>query len=274
MRLIKDIEYWLALAHVPLFPINFIRLIEFYGDPRSVFEAKRWLPNWGAVEQDLLWLDQKNNHVLTLLDLNYPVMLAEIYDPPFLLFVKGDCELLSHIQLAIVGTRRASGFARQVSWQFAKALSECGFCITGGLSLGIEMASHQGALAGSGKTIGVAFEGLEHVKDSSFSTLVSEISPYKKMAITAETFKRRSRIISGLCVGILVVEAPEGSNALYPVDFALEQGREVFAMPGSVYNPLVKSCHKLIQDGAKLVETTQDIFDELEIYNVRKTCQV
>jgi DNA processing protein len=269
MPLIKDIEYWLALAHVPLFPINFIRLIEFYGDPRAVFEAKQWLPNWAAVEQDLLWLDQKNNHVLTLFDANYPFMLAEIYDPPFLLFVKGDCQLLNNIQLAIVGTRRASGFARQVSWQFAKALSDYGFSITGGLSLGIEMASHQGALAGSGKSVGVAFEGLEYVKNTSFTTLVSEISPYNNMAITAETFKRRSRIISGLSVGILVVEAPANSHALYPVDFALEQGREVFAMPGSVYNPLVKSCHKLIQDGAKLVETVQDIFDELEIY-VRK----
>ncbi len=266
MPLIKDIEYWLALAHVALFPINFKRLIDFYGNPRAVFEAKQWLPNWGAVEQDLLWLDQKDHHVLTLFDVDYPFMLAEIYDPPFLLFVRGDVKLLSNIQLAIVGTRRASGFARQISWQFAKALSECGFVISGGLSLGIEMASHQGALAGSGKTVGVAFEGLEYVKNSSFSTLVSEISPYNKMAITAETFKRRSRIISGLSVGILVVEAPENSHALYPVDFALEQGREVFAMPGSVYNPLVKSCHKLIQDGAKLVETVQDIFDELEIY--------
>lgn len=269
MPLIKDIEYWLALAHVPLFPINFKRLIEFYGDPRAVFEAKKWLPNWSAVEQDILWLDQKNHHVLTLFDANYPFMLAEIYDPPFLLFVKGDCELLNSIQLAIIGTRRASGFARQTSWQFAKALSEYGFTITSGLSLGIEMASHQGALAGSGKTIGVAFEGLEHVKNNDFTTLVSEISPYNQMDITTETFKRRSRIISGLSVGILLVEAPEGSNALFPIDFALEQGREVFAMPGSVYNPLVKSCHKLIQNGAKLVETVQDIYDELEIY-VRK----
>ncbi len=266
MPLIKDIEYWLALAHVPLFPIRFIRLIQYYGNPRAVFEAKHWLPNWCAVEKDLLWLDQKNHHVLTLFDLNYPFRLAEIYDPPPLLFVKGDYKLLNNIQLAIIGTRRASHFARHISWQFAKALSEHGFTVTGGLTLGIEMASHQGALAGSGETIGVAFEGLGLVKNANCTTLVSEISPYQKMPMTAETFKRRSRLISGLSVGVLVIEAPDKSNALYSVYFALEQGREVFAMPGSIYNPLVKSCHKLIQEGAKLVETIQDIFDELEIY--------
>lgn len=285
-------EYWLALAHAPTMgPIHFQRLLEQFGSPRAVFEAPRsqWQelglkadllkylrnPDWSAVEQDLHWLAQSGNHLLTWHHPDYPLHLRQISAPPPLLFIHGDYTLLSSKQLAMVGTRHPSRDGEQTAKAFAESLSLHGFTITSGMALGIDGASHWGALAGSGKTIAVAGTGLDRVypaqhcelahKIAETGALVSEFFP--GTPVRKGHFPRRSRIVSGLSLGTLVVEAPEQSGALYAARHAIEQNREVFAIPGSIHNPLARGCHKLIKEGgAKLVETVVDILEELKIY--------
>ncbi len=286
-----DEEYWLALARAPrIGPVNFVRLINHFGSPRGVFEAERWewralnmkadllnylqKPNWHAVENDMRWLAQPGNQLLTLSHPNYPPFLREIYDPPPILFVQGNGVLLGHFQLAMVGTRRSSREGEWTARMFAEYLSHQGLIITSGLALGIEGASHWGALVSTGKTIAVAGWGLDQIYPAQHSALthkiletgvlISEFPP--GTPVKREHFPLRSRIVSGLSLGTLLVEAPEGSTALYTARFALEQGREVFAIPGSIHNPLTKGCHHLIKEGAKLVETVEDILEELQIY--------
>lgn len=287
-----DEEYWLALAHAPgIGPIHFLRLLNYFGSPRAVFEAGRseWQklglkvelihylqnPDWSAVEPDQQWLAQADNSLLTLHHSDYPLHLQQISDPPPLLFVHGDYTLLSSKQLAIVGTRHPSQEGERNAREFAQYLSYQGFTITSGMALGIDGASHWGALAGSGKTIAVAGTGLDRVypakhrdlahKIAASGALVSEFFP--GTPVKKGHFPRRSRIVSGLSLGTLVVEAPQGSGALYAARHAIEQNREVFAIPGSIHNPLARGCHQLIKEGgAKLVETVADILEELKIY--------
>jgi len=281
-------EYWLAFAHAPR-PVN--HLLNYFGSPRDVFEAgyREWRtlgikrdllnylqnPNWAAVEKDMQWLAQPGNYLLTLYHPDYPRLLREIYDPPLLLFVQGNCAILSNLQIAIVGTRNGSSEGIRNAKIFAKALSYQGFTITSGMATyGIEGASLWGALAGTGKIIAVSAQGLDKVSSIQHNdlvdkivergTLVSEFPP--GTPVRRENFLSRSRIVSGLSLGTLIIEAPKRSKALHTVRFALEQGREVFAMPGSIYNPLVEGCHQLIKEGAKLVETIDDILEELQIY--------
>jgi DNA processing protein len=286
-------KYWLALVHAPnLRPALFIQLLNHFGSPRDIFEAGYWewrtinlkkdllkylqKPNWLAVENDIRWLAQSGNHLLTLEHPDYPPFLREIHQPPLLLFVQGDYTLLKSKQLAIVGTRRASDEGKKTAIEFAQYLSHYGFTITSGLAQGIEGASHWGALAVGGKTIAVAGRGLDQIYPKEQHTLahliretgalVSEFPPGIPTQVKREHFLRCSRIVSGLSLGTLIIDAPKYSNSLNTAYFALEQGREVFAIPGSIHNPLVKGCHKLIKQGAKLVETTEDILKELQIY--------
>lgn len=288
----QEEEYWLALAHAPgIGPVHFLRCLNHFGSPRAVFEAGRseWQklglkaelihylqnPNWPAVDQDRQWLAQAGNYLLTLHHPNYPLYLQQISDPPPLLFVHGDYTLLSSKQLAIVGTRYPSREGEQNAREFAEYLSRQGLTITSGMALGIDGASHWGALAGGGKTIAVAGTGLDRVypaqhrdlahKIAANGALVSEFFP--GTPVKKSHFPRRSRIVSGLSLGTLVIEAPENSGALYAARHAVEQNREVFAIPGSIHNPLAKGCHQLIKEGcAKLVETVVDILEELKIY--------
>jgi DNA processing protein len=285
-------KYWLALAHTPnLRPNHFIELLNRFEHPRNVFEAncrewhdvpglkKEWVtywqnPNWYAVETEMRWLAQPNHHLLTLYHPNYPLLLREIYDPPPILFVQGDYTLLNNVQLAMVGTRRASNEGIQTARIFAQYLSHLGFTITSGMAYGIEGASHWGALKGTGKTIAVAAWGLDKNYPPGHHELAQQIIKTGALIsefpldtkVKREHFRSRSRIVSGLSLGTLVIEVPKYSSALHTVRFALEQGREVFAIPGSIHNPLTKGCHQLIKQGAKLVETTEDILDELKIY--------
>ncbi|MCK5719868.1 MAG: DNA-processing protein DprA [Thiomargarita sp.] len=284
MNLDYDEEYWLALAYAPLSPAYLIRLVNYFGSPRHIFElteqvtpylSNRLLyylknPNWYAVEQDLAWLEHSNNHLLTLEHPKYPPLLRQIHIPPPLLFIQGECDLLLQKQLAIIGTRSATKEGKQIAYAFAKELSNCGFTITTGMAVGIENAAHKGALNATGKTITIAACGLNHLYSSKFknlaqtTTLVSELSP--NTGIKRTHFHSCSRIISGLSLGIIVIELPKYSHALDTVLFALEQGREVFVIPGSIHNPFVKGGHRLIKQGAKLVENVNDIFEELQIY--------
>jgi len=229
-------------------------------------------PNWSMVEKDLTWSNTTNHAILLLQDTEYPFLLKRISDPPFLLYVKGNKKILSHKQLAIVGSRKPSPSGIRNAERFAYQLSSAGFVITSGLALGIDAASHKGALAAEGATISVFGTGLNHVYPSANQWLASEIIDRQGAIISefspdtppkAINFPLRNRIIAGLSLGVLVVEAAQKSGSLITAHCALEQGREVFAMPGSIHNVTSKGCHHLIKQGAKLVENIDDILEEL-----------
>ena len=231
--------------------------------------------DWERIQQDLLWLEQADNFAITLDDVAYPESLKEISNPPPVLFVKGQPGLLQQPQIAIVGSRNPSGEGCKLAFDFAQTLAQAGFVVTSGLALGIDAASHHGALHAGGFTIAVAGTGLDRVYPAchkalatdivSNGALVSEFPP--GTPAKAAHFPRRNRIISGLCQGLLVVEAAIQSGSLITARLAMEQNREVFAIPGSIHNPLARGCNALIRQGAKLVETAEDIFEELGQYN-------
>lgn len=231
-------------------------------------------PDWTMIDYDISWLEQKNNLAITFNDANYPLQLKEIADPPPLLFVRGNPDLLALPQIAIVGSRNPSSLGEETAFNFAKTLCRHGFVITSGLALGIDAASHRGALNAQGFTIAVAGTGLDRVYPARHKDLATEIVTTGAMisefppgtTAKANHFPRRNRIISGLCQGLLVVEAAKQSGSLITARMALEQNREVFAIPGSIHNPLARGCNALIRNGAKLVETTQDILEELNQY--------
>jgi DNA processing protein len=251
-------------------PQNWSRL----GLKNETIDALR-KPDWATIDSDLEWLSQANNSLITIEDELYPPLLKELPDPPPLLFVRGNVGLLSMPQIAIVGSRNPSNLGKQTAFEFAKSLTQHGFVITSGLALGIDAASHQGALSVGGWTIAVAGTGLDRVYPARHKELATEI--VNKGAMVSELppgttakanhFPRRNRIISGLSQGLLVVEAAKESGSLITARMALEQNREVFAIPGSIHNPLARGCNALIREGAKLVETTQDILEELNQYN-------
>jgi DNA processing protein len=228
-------------------------------------------PDWQRVEQDLAWLERPGNGLLPLDDPRYPPLLRQIPYPPPLLFVHGDPDCLRLPQLAIVGARNPTPLGRETAQRFAAHLAECGLLITSGLALGIDAAAHEGALAGGGRTIAVMGTSLDRVYPARNRDLAHAIAErgalVSELAIgtppTAENFPRRNRLISGLALGVLVVEAAAQSGSLITARLATEQGREVFAVPGSIHNPLAKGCHALIRQGAKLVETAADILEEL-----------
>lgn len=244
------------------------------GLKEEIIQALR-RPDWSLIEQDLLWLEQAGHLAITLADPDYPRQLKEISDPPPVLFVRGNPKLLSLPQIAMVGSRNPSSLGIETATSFARTLAQHGFVITSGLALGIDAASHRGALKASGYTIAVAGTGLDRVYPARHKELATEIVQTGAMisefppgtTAKANHFPRRNRIISGLCLGLLVVEAAKQSGSLITARLALEQNREVFAIPGSIHNPLARGCNALIREGAKLVETTQDILDELGQYN-------
>jgi len=218
-----------------------------------------------------VWLDQPDNYLISIQDEGYPALLREIPDPPQQLYVHGDPTVLHTHQLAIVGSRNPSPGGQQTAHEFASALAQAGLTITSGLALGIDAAAHEGALSGGGKTLAVVGTGLDRVYPASNRGLAHQVADGG--AIVSEFplgtpvrpghFPQRNRIISGLSIGTLVVEAALRSGSLITARLAAEQGREVFALPGSIHNPVARGCHKLIRQGAKLVETAQDILEDL-----------
>jgi len=282
-----DLRYWLALLHTPgLGSRGINRLLGFSGgDPRPLFGAQHpshdglrqesiaWLrdPDWDQVEQDLRWLEGDNRTLLTLRDARYPLLLREIADPPPLLFVQGHAAALEMAQLAIVGSRNPTPSGQQTALDFARFLAGAGLAITSGLAAGIDGAAHRGALESTTPTLAVTGTGLDRVYPARHRDLAHRIA--EQGALISElppgtpplpaNFPRRNRIISGLSAGTLVVEAAQKSGSLITARLAAEQGREVFAIPGSIHNPLARGCHALIRQGAKLVETAEDILEEL-----------
>lgn len=223
------------------------------------------------IDTALAWAAEPGNAILTLADAAYPQRLLDTADPPTVLYVKGRVELLNSAALAIVGSRNATPQGESNAEAFAAVLSSAGLTIVSGLALGIDAAAHRGGLRGAGSTIAVIGTGLDRVYPARNQALARDIAslgaiisefPLGTPALR-ENFPRRNRIISGLAQGCLVVEAAERSGSLITARLAGEQGRDVFAIPGSIHSPLSKGCHKLIKQGAKLVDDARDILDEL-----------
>jgi len=287
----EGLRFPLALLRAPrVGPRGYQALVGRFGSASQVFaatpdglaalglakETLGWLknPDWSRVEADLRWLESQGNHCLGLQDPAYPQILREIADPPPLLFVRGDPGALSSLQLAVVGSRNPSPGGARHARCFARALAETGLAVTSGLALGIDAAAHRGALEGGGLTLAVAGTGLDQTYPRSHQPLAEAILDQGGALASefptgtppqAANFPRRNRIISGLSLGVLVVEAALRSGSLITARMALEQGREVFALPGSINDPLARGCNSLIKQGAKLVETVDDILDEFSI---------
>ena len=228
--------------------------------------------NLEAVERDIEWADSADNHhIITLYDPQYPPQLKTISQPPPVLFVRGDPDYLRQPQLAMVGSRNPTAAGKRTASDFAKHLSNSGITITSGLARGIDGACHHGALQGIAGTVALVAHGLDIVYPAAHRALAEDISNHgavvSEVPIGTEPhrglFPRRNRIISGLSLGTLVVEAALKSGSLITAKHAMEQNREVFAIPGSIHNPLSRGCHQLIRQGAKLVETAEDIIEEL-----------
>ena len=236
-------------------------------------ETIDWLraPDWNAAEKDLRWLESSGAALLPCDDPGYPALLRQINDAPIALFLRGDSALLGNPQLAMVGSRNPSTEGKRNAAEFAAYLARCGLTITSGMALGIDAESHRGALKAGGTTVAVWGTGLDKPYPPSHRELAEEIA--SKGLLVSEfppgtpplpyNFPRRNRLISGLSVGTLVVEAAQVSGSLITARLASEQGREVFAIPGSIHNPLARGCHRLIREGAKLVESAGDILEEL-----------
>lgn len=223
------------------------------------------------IESTLAWLGEAGNHIVTLGDPDYPTSLLEMADPPTLLYVKGRVELLAAESIAMVGARSATPQGLADARAFAAFLSGAGLGVVSGLAMGIDAAAHEGALRGAGATVAVIGTGADRIYPARNAELARRIAA--EGAIVSEFplgaqplqhhFPRRNRLIAGLSRGVLVVEAALGSGSLITARLAAEQGREVFAIPGSIHSPLSKGCHRLIRDGAKLVETAEDVLEEL-----------
>ncbi len=292
----KTLGPWLALFHAPNLSLSLAhRLLESLGSPEAIFNCSgaelsrlglkkaavealstyRYSPEAGqigdAIRTDLTWMDQPHRDILCYSDPRYPKQLKQISSPPLVLFVIGDPDVLQHPQLAIVGSRNPSVIGKDTARAFAKHLARVGITVTSGLAIGIDGASHAGALEAGGTTIAVMATGADRLYPRHHLELASRIMA--SGALVSEFplgtpprpghFPRRNRIISGLSLGTLVVEAALKSGSLITARYAVNQNREVFAIPGSIHNPLSKGCHALIRQGAKLVEDTQDIIDEI-----------
>ena len=281
-------EAWLRQSLIPGIGDGALRrLLEAFGSPDVVLAATRAQlsccltpkqidalqagPDTALLAETLAWLAEPGHHLITLLDEDYPPLLREIADPPVLLYGKGQRRLLAQNALAIVGSRNATPQGEANAQMFAEALSGAGLTIISGLALGIDAAAHRGGLRGMGSTIAVVGTGLDRVYPARNKALAHEIaehglilSEFTLGTVSAPGhFPKRNRIIAGLSRAVLVVEAALGSGSLITARQALEAGREVLAIPGSIHSALAKGCHALIKQGAKLVESAQDIVEEL-----------
>ena len=282
---------WIALCSVPQISIALKReLIDYFETPKKVFEASsgdlqdsRILSSsaiekirgcdWREAESRLRTLTENAAGFVSYKDNCFPTLLNQIQSPPLGLFFKGDITLADSIQLAIVGSRNASPNGIRIAAAFAKALGQAGLTITSGMATGIDSAAHQSALETDSTTIAVMGAGIDLIYPKSNSDLYHRIS-HQGLVLSEflpgttprrSHFPQRNRIISGLSLGTLVVEAGSRSGSLITARLSAEQGREVFAIPGSIHMPTSRGCHQLIRDGAKLVESIDDIMEELAI---------
>jgi DNA processing protein len=224
------------------------------------------------VEKVLRWLEQPQHHLIAYGDLSYPYLLTKIDHPPPFLSVCGHLEVLSEPQLGMVGCRNMSHYGAENAFSFAKALAEIGLVVTSGLARGIDALSHEGAMQAGGLTIAVLGTGLHQVYPREHQALADRIA--ETGAVISQfplhngplrhQFPMRNRVISGLSLGVLVVEAAQKSGSLITARYALQQNREVFAIPGSIHSVTSKGCHALIRDGATLVDSLPELLMELK----------
>lgn len=287
----RDWQRWLTLHHLPVASAQVIASVEPAGGIEAAFiewqraparlapavSAKSFARAAESVALAEAWLADARNRIIAFDDPHYPPLLRTLADPPLALYCCGATDLLATPQLAIVGSRNPTPGGLDNARAFAQDLATAGLTITSGLALGIDGAAHEGALAAKGRTIAVFGTGIDrvypprhrplaHAIVNGGGLLLSEFalgSPPKR-----EHFPRRNRLISGLSLGVLVVEAAVQSGSLITARLAGEQGREVFAIPGSIHSPLARGCHALIRQGAKLVETANDVLEELRLQPV------
>ncbi len=289
----QQLSHWLLLSFMPgLGPVKAQRLLEFFGSPERITlsprQELRYLLSEKMVDticskktQQLIhqqlqqaqqWYESSEAHHIIAQDSPlYPDLLKEIPDAPLVLYVLGDPTLLREPQIGVVGSRRPTPSGSRVAKEFSEQLARSGLVITSGMAMGIDGAAHQGALGAYGGTIAVLGTGVDQVYPARHRDIYSLIAANGALVSEfplgttpfAGNFPKRNRIISGMSIGILVVEAALESGSLISARMAAEQGREVFAVPGSVINPLSRGCHKLIRDGAVLVESADDILMEL-----------
>lgn len=301
-----ELSAWLQLSLTPnIGAVTLRQLLQRFGLPQQILDApytqltQLISPSTAdamlrpaaqvqqAIERTFTWLEEPNHYLLTLADTTYPATLLEISDPPPLLYLKGQPAWLQRPAIGIVGSRNASTQGIQNAQAFASALAHAGLTIISGMALGIDSAAHYGALEAAsveaaqenGSTIAVIGTGIDLVYPARNRALAHQIAehgliisefPLGTKAL-AHNFPRRNRIISGLSRGVLVVEAAAASGSLITARQAGEQGREVFAIPGSIHSPLAKGCHQLIKQGAKLVESANDILEELHWHSSANT---
>jgi len=290
---VEDVSHWIALNMIPgVGGATFRRLVKFFGSPRAALNAS--LKDLNSirgltpavcqsivehrdsilVERELDMIQRHGCKVITIQDESYPANLKAIYDPPQILYVKGDLLPTDSLAVSVVGTRSASSYGKMVAEQISNHLAARGVTVVSGMAYGIDAAAHKGALDAGGRTIAVMGNGLDIVYPARNVRLLEKI--ISSGAAISEfpmgtpplknNFPRRNRVISGLSLGTLVVEAPKRSGALITAYHALDQGREVFAVPGQILSEMSGGTHDLIKQGAKLVESVEDILDELPSY--------
>lgn len=288
-RALDEIGYWLALYTVPRCGVRTaLMLLKKFTTPKEILltpyeeliqagisptlASSLQNPDWKAVELSLRWREQPQNSILHWSHDAYPPLLNEIADPPLILFMRGELSILQHQILAVVGARSPTHTGIEIAYQLAHELTEQGFVIISGLAKGIDGAAHQGALLGKASTIAILGSGLDCIYPSCHQALAKEIVEKEGVLVSeffpytlpkANYFPRRNRIISGMSLGVIVVEATIRSGSLITARYALDQGREVFAIPGSIRSPLSRGCHALLKDGATLVENCEDIIQSL-----------
>lgn len=285
----EDAQSWIALSQIQgLGNAALCQLLAKFGSPENIFKTslhqlKEIVGDAIAnkitqgitvetIQPTLDWLQKDNNHLITLADAAYPQALLQISNPPAVLYAIGHLSWLNHPAIAIVGSRNATPQGAKNAENFAENLCNQGLCVVSGMALGIDGAAHRGALKSSGSTIAVVGTGLDIVYPAKHRELAHQIA--ERGLILSEfplgtpskagNFPRRNRLISGLSLGCLVVEANVDSGSMITARLATEQGREVFAIPGSIHSPVSKGCHSLIKQGAKLVESSTDILEELQ----------
>ena len=285
----NDLKYWLALKFVEkVGNVGFNNLVKAFGSPRAVFDAPlaslqqidrltrktardiKNFDNWAIIEKELESADRLKVSIITSDSPLYPRLLLNIYDFPPILYVRGTLSY-QDINVAVVGSRMASTYGRFTTERLCRELAMKGITVVSGMARGIDSAAHTGAIAGKGRTIAVLGSGIDVIYPPENRKLFEKIAengavitefPFSTQPL-ASNFPSRNRIISGISLGVVVVEANEKSGSLITARVALEQGRDVFAVPGSIDSPGTKGTHRLIREGAKLVENTYDILEEI-----------
>lgn len=290
MKMNKNKTYFLALNRIKnVGPRTVMKLLQRFPELEELFTLKTHeleqiglkssisseisTFDFNLIDEDFIWEENANHKVLTIEDEEYPYLLKQIYDPPFVLYSAGKTDFLNNASLAIVGSRNPTSVGGENAYRFSRELAKIPLVIISGLALGVDKYAHKGAIDAGGKTIAVLGSGIDCIYPHRHLKLAEEIE--EKGLLLSEFplktkphalhFPRRNRIISGLSLATLVIEAAIKSGSLITARFALEQNRDVLAIPGSIHNPQSRGCNKLIRDGAKLVTSIDDVLNELSL---------